>query len=155
VYLPLDKEKLDNLGNLEPRLMVGLEDVDPGNAHTVAHRGGTTAVGISVGMVRQAPGEDVPLDSWSPLLAPAIGGKLQGCGVAVLDVEQEAFAAALIWKRMDPNGHDSSETEVVTEVYKAIKPHLRYFNSARYVDDLANGDLCLTMGYSGDIAQAA
>jgi len=155
VYLPLDKDKLGNLGNLEPRLMAGLEDVDPGNAHTVPYMWGTTGLGINVGMVREALGEDVPLDSWSLLFDPAIVSKLQGCGVAVLDDEQEAFAAALIWKGMDPNGHDSNETEVVTEVYKAIKPHLRYFNSARYMDDLANGDLCLTMGYSGDIAQAA
>ncbi|HLS84068.1 MAG TPA: polyamine ABC transporter substrate-binding protein [Arenimonas sp.] len=155
VYLPLDKAQLPNLANLDPGIVASLQDVDPGNAYTVPYFWGTTGLGINIGKVTEALGEDAALDSWSLLFDPATVGKLANCGVSVLDDEQEAFAAALIWKGMDPNGHDSGESQVVAEVYKAIKPHLRYFNSGRYMDDLANGDLCLAMGYSGDIAMAA
>src|SRR5690606_3869283 len=155
VYLPLDKAQLPNLANLDPGIVASLQDVDPGNAYTVPYFWGTTGLGINIGKVTEALGEDAALDSWSLLFDPATVGKLANCGVSVLDDEQEAFAAALIWKGMDPNGHDRGESQVVAEVYKAIKPHLRYCNSGRYMDDLANGGLCLAMGYSGDIAMAA
>ncbi|KAA2285608.1 polyamine ABC transporter substrate-binding protein [Arenimonas fontis] len=155
VYRPLDKDRLSNLDNLDPRLMAGLRDVDPGNAHTLPYMWGTTGLGINLAKVREALGEDVPLDSWSLLFDPVNAEKLAGCGISVLDDEQEAFAAALIWKGMDPNAVTGREVELVTQAYQAIKPHIRYFNSSRYIDDLANGDLCLAMGYSGDVAMAA
>lgn len=151
VYAPLDKSRLSNLGNLDAGLMQGLEDVDPGNAHALPYMWGTTGLGINVAKVKQVLGEDAPLDSWSLLFDPANAAKLAACGISVLDDEQEAFAAALIWKGMDPNALTGNETQVVTDVYAAIRPHVRYFNSSKYIDDLANGDICLAMGYSGDV----
>lgn len=151
VYAPLDKSKLANLGNIDPALMQGLQDVDPGNAHAVPYMWGTTGLGINVAKVKEALGEDVPLDSWALLFDPANAEKLAGCGISVLDDEQEAFAAALIWKGRDPNGIAGDETQLVSDAYAAIRPHVRYFNSSKYIDDLANGDICLAMGYSGDV----
>jgi putrescine transport system substrate-binding protein len=151
VYAPLDKSRLSNLGNLDAGLMQGLQDVDPGNAHALPYMWGTTGLGINVAKVKQVLGEDAPLDSWSLLFDPANAAKLAACGISVLDDEQEAFAAALIWKGMDANALTGNETQVVTDVYAAIRPHVRYFNSSKYIDDLANGDICLAMGYSGDV----
>ncbi|KFN47447.1 hypothetical protein N790_01695 [Arenimonas malthae CC-JY-1] len=151
VYAPLDKSKLSNLGNLDAGLLQGLQDVDPGNVHALPYMWGTTGLGINVAKVKEVLGEDAPLDSWSLLFDPANAEKLAACGISVLDDEQEAFAAALIWKGMDANALTGAETQAVTDAFAAIRPHVRYFNSSKYIDDLANGDLCLAMGYSGDV----
>lgn len=155
VYAPLDKARLTNYGNLDPTLLASLADVDPGNAHTVPYLWGSTGLGINVAKVRQALGEEVALDSWDLLFDPAHAAKLASCGISVLDDEQEAFAAALLWKGRDANGQAGDETRVVSDVYAAIRPHIRYFSSSRYIEDLANGDLCLAMGYSGDVFMAS
>lgn len=151
VYAPLDKSRLSNLGNLDADLLQGLQDVDPGNAHALPYMWGTTGLGINVAKVKEVLGEDAPLDSWSLLFDPANAEKLAACGISVLDDEQEAFAAALIWKGMDANALTGAETQAVTDAFAAIRPHVRYFNSSKYIDDLANGDICLAMGYSGDV----
>lgn len=155
LYARLDKSKLPNLANLDLGQLAGLQDVDPGNEHVVPYMWGTTGLGINVAKVKEALGEDAPLDSWSLLFDPANAEKLAACGIAVLDDEQETFAAALIWKGRDPNALTGDETQVVSEAYGGIRPHIRYFHSSRYIDDLANGDVCIAMGYSGDIFQAA
>lgn len=154
IYAPLDKTLLPNLSNIDPTLQAALADVDPGNAHAVPYMWGTTGIGINVGKVREALGEDATLDSWSLLFDPANAAKLAKCGVSVLDDDQETFSAALIWLRQDPNSQDPAQIEAVKQAYAAIRPHIRYFNSSKYIDDLANGDLCLAMGYSGDVFQA-
>jgi putrescine transport system substrate-binding protein len=151
VYAPLDKAALTRYANLDPALLQGLQDVDPGNAHTVPYMWGTTGLGINVAKVREALGDDVPLDSWNLLFDPANAAKLAACGISVLDDEQEAFAAALIYRGRDPNALTGDETQVVVDTYAPVRQHIRYFNSSKYIDDLANGDLCLVMGYSGDV----
>lgn len=154
VYAPIDRATLKNYGNLDPTLLEGLQDVDPGNAHTVPYMWGTTGLGINVAKVREALGPDVPLDSWALLFDPANASKLAACGISVLDDEQETFGAALLFRGRDPNALSGDETQLVTDTYAAVRPHIRYFNSSKYIDDLANGDLCLVMGYSGDVFQA-
>ena len=155
VYLPLDKSKLRRYPNLDLTMLAGLTDVDPGNAHIVPYMWGTTGLGINVPKVKAALGDDVALDSWSLLFDPANAAKLASCGIAMLDDEQEAFGAALIYLGRDPNAHGGDEIDAVKGVFAAVRPHIRYFNSSKYIDDLANGDLCLAVGYSGDVFQAA
>jgi putrescine transport system substrate-binding protein len=151
IYAPIDKAKLSNYGNLDADLLAGLVDVDPGNTHTVPYMWGTTGLGINVAKVKEILGEDAPLDSWALLFDPANAAKLAECGISVLDDEQEAFAAALIYRGRDANALTGDETQVVTDTYAGVREHIRYFNSSKYIDDLANGDLCLAMGYSGDV----
>ena len=154
LYAPLDKSQLPNLAHMDPDIMEGLTDIDPGNAHVVPYMWGTTGLGINVARVREALGAEAPLDSWGLLFDPANAAKLASCGIHVLDDDQEAFGAALIWLGRDPNAGAADEIEAVREVYAAIRPHIRTFNNAEYKDALANGDACLVMGYSGDIGQA-
>jgi putrescine transport system substrate-binding protein len=155
VYRPLDRAKLDGYDRLDPAMLAGLTDVDPGNAHIVPYMWGTTGLGINVEKARAALGEGVALDSWALLFDPANAEKLAACGIAMLDDEQEAFGAALIAQGRDPNAHGADEIDAVKQAFAAIRPHIRYFNSSKYIDDLANGDLCLAVGYSGDVFQAA
>lgn len=155
LYQPIDRARLSNYGNLDPQLLAGMTDADPENKHLVPYMWGTTGLGINVAKVREALGEDAALDSWSLLFDPANAEKLAGCGISVLDDEQEAFAAALIWKGRDPNRTDGDEIETVQQVYAGIRPHIRSFNNSQYINDLATGETCIAMGYSGDVAQAA
>ena len=154
LYMPLDKTKLPNLQHLDPDIMEGLADIDPGNRYVVPYMWGTTGLGVNVAQVRAALGPDAPLDSWDLLFDPANAEKLASCGITVLDDDQEAFGAALIWMGRDPNAGSPDEIEAVRQAYAAIRPHIRTFNNAEYKDALANGDACLVMGYSGDIGQA-
>jgi putrescine transport system substrate-binding protein len=154
LYAPLDKAQLPNLGNIDPAILQGLTDVDPGNAHVVPYMWGTTGIGFNVGKVREILGAEAPLDSWALLFDPTIASKLAACGIAVLDDEQEGFSAALLYAGRDPNGVGGDEVTVVEQTFAAVRPHIRYFNSSRYIDDLANGEICVAMGYSGDVLQA-
>ena len=154
IYAPLDKSKLTHLSDIDPALLKALNDVDPGNAHSVPYMWGTTGLGINVAKVKEALGENAALDSWSLLFDPANAEKLAKCGISVLDDDQETFAAALMWRGVDPNSQDPAQIETVKSAYAPIHSSIRYFNSSKYIDDLANGDLCLAMGYSGDVLQA-
>ncbi|WP_256646688.1 polyamine ABC transporter substrate-binding protein [Thermomonas paludicola] len=155
LYLPLDKAKLPNLAHLDPAILQGLTDLDPGNTHIVPYMWGTTGLGINVGKVKAVLGDSAPIDSWNLLFDPANAAKLAKCGISVLDDDQEAFGAALIWKGKDPNAGAADEIDTVKQVYAAIRPYIRTFNNAEYKDALANGDVCVAMGYSGDILGAA
>lgn len=154
LFAPLDKALLPHWSHLDPDVLAGLADIDPGNAHVVPYMWGTTGLGINVEKVQAALGADAPIDSWALLFDPANAAKLASCGIHVLDDEQEAFGAALIWLGKDPNAGAEGDIELVKQAYAAIRPHVRTFNNAAYKDALANGDACVVMGYSGDIGQA-
>lgn len=154
LYAPLDKAKLPHWSHLDADVLAGLADIDAGNAHVVPYMWGTTGLGVNVEKVQAALGADAPLDSWALLFDPENAEKLASCGIHVLDDDQEAFGAALIWLGKDPNAGVADEIELVKQAYAAIRPHIRTFNNAAYKDALANGDACLVMGYSGDIGQA-
>ena len=154
LFAPLDKALLPHWSHLDQDVLAGLADIDPGNAHVVPYMWGTTGLGINVEKVQAALGADAPIDSWALLFDPANAAKLASCGIHVLDDEQEAFGAALIWLGKDPNAGAEGDIELVKQAYAAIRPHVRTFNNAAYKDALANGDACVVMGYSGDIGQA-
>jgi putrescine transport system substrate-binding protein len=154
IYQPLQKELLGNLHQLDPSIMAGLTDVDPGNRHVLPYLWGTTGLGINVERVRAALGDDAVLDSWQLLFDPPTAAKLADCGIAVLDDPQDAVGAALLALGRDPNGSSEDDLQQAQASFDAIRPHIRYFHSSRYVDDLADGSLCLAMGYSGDVHQA-
>lgn len=154
LYLALDKSRLPNWPNLSPAVLKALDDVDPGNAHLVPYMWGTTGLGYNVAKVRERLGDSQSLDTWGLLLDPAIVSKLKDCGVGVLDDQQEGFAAALIYQGKDPNGVGGGEIDAVKAAFAPVRPSIRYFNSSKYIDDLANGEICLAMGYNGDVLQA-
>lgn len=153
-YASLDKSKLPALSNIDPAIMSGLGDVDPGNQYIVPYMWGTTGLGINAKKVREILGEDAVLDTWSLLFDPEISKKLADCGISVLDDKQEGFAAALIYRQRDPRAYGEDENEVVHQTFSAVSPYIRMFDSETYIDNLANGELCLALGFSGDIFQA-
>jgi putrescine transport system substrate-binding protein len=115
---------------------------------------GTTGIGYNVAKVRERLGEDFPLDSWNLLFDPAVAAKLKDCGIALLDDEQEGFGAALVHLGRDPNGVGGGEIDAASALFAQVRPFVRYFHSSKYIDDLANGEICIAMGYNGDVLQA-
>jgi putrescine transport system substrate-binding protein len=155
LFLPFDKSKLPNLVNMDPDVMASTAAHDPDNTHAVDYMWGTTAIGYNVAKVTEALGG--PIDSWDAVFKPENLAKLQECGVNILDAPAEVMATALNYLGLDPNSESTDDLKKAEELLLSIRPYVRTFNSSQYIDDLGNGEICLSIGYSGDvfIAQAA
>ncbi len=154
VFQKLDKSKLPNLANLDGTIMDNVAAYDPGNEHAVVYLWGTTGIGYNEGKVAERLGDSAPTDSWELLMNPEIVSKLADCGVSVLDAPTEVIPAAMKYLGIDPKSTNPEDFKKAADHLTKIKPHVRYFHSSQYINDLANGDTCLAMGWSGDVFQA-
>ena len=155
VFQPLDKSKLPNLSHLDAELMGRLTTVDPDNAHAVPFLWGTTGIGYNPDMVAAVLGEDAPVDSWDMLFKEENISKLASCGVNLLDAADEILPVVLNYLHLDPNSKDMADYKgPVSDLMKNIRPHITKFHSSNYINDLANGDICFAVGWSGDILMA-
>jgi len=155
VYQPLNKDLLPNLKNMDPDLMERAAAYDPGNEHSVVYMWGTVGIGYNVEAVRERLGEDVPVDSWSIIFDPEIASKFADCGLTLLDSKTDMLETALNYLGFDPNSKDADELEKAKDLLLGIRPYVRYFSSSQYISDLANGEVCMSVGFSGDIFIAA
>ncbi len=151
VYLPLDKSKLPNLENMDPELMAKAAAYDEDNAHSVIYMWGTTGLGYNVEKVAERLGEDAPTDSWSLILDPANAEKLADCGISLLDSPTDMLPSVLAWLGREPTSSEPEDLEAAAEALTAIRPYVRYFHSSQYINDLANGEICVAVGFSGDV----
>ena len=151
LILPLDKSKLTNLGNLDPAVMATAAGQDPDNAHGVPYMINTIGYGYNTAKVTEALGADAPVDSWDLIFKPEFAEKLQSCGIALLDSPSEVTGIALHYLGLDPNSESEEDLAKAEALLNSIKPYIRYFHSSQYIDDLGNGEICLALGYSGDI----
>ncbi len=153
MYLPLDKEKLPNLKNMDPQLMAKGALHDPGNAHGVIYLWGTNGIGYNEKMVKQLL-PDAPLDSWRMVFDPKVASKVAKCGISVLNSPAEMMRAVFSYLGKDPNSQKPEDLAEGEAVLLKIKPYIRSINSSEYIDALANGELCVAVGYNGDVMQA-
>jgi putrescine transport system substrate-binding protein len=157
-YLPLDKSKLPNLKNLDPRIVALAATADPGNRHGVPYLWSVTGIGYNVAKVARALGEPqgggVPRDSLALLFDPALAQKLAGCGIELLDTPQEVVPAALADLGIAPTSRDLVDLDRAMALLARVRPYIRRFHSSQYINDLAAGDICVALGYSGDVIQA-
>jgi putrescine transport system substrate-binding protein len=154
LFLPIDKAKLKNYGNLDPQILAAAANADPGNTFGVPYMWGTTGLGYNAAKVKAALGDAAPVDSLKLLFDPDNAKKLSACGIEVLDTPQELFPAALLYAGRDPLGRSAADIAKAVEILGAIRPYIRKFHSSEYINDLANGDVCVVFGYSGDVVQA-
>ncbi|SFX06978.1 polyamine ABC transporter substrate-binding protein [Marinospirillum alkaliphilum] len=156
-FAKLDHSKLPNMKHLDPVLMKQLADVGASSDYAIPYLWGTNGFGYNEARVLSILGEDAPVDSWALLFDPAITAKLAagGCGISMLDSGEEMLPAALAYLGMNPNSNETRDLEKAAEVISKVRRHVTYFHSSRYISDLANGEICVAAGYSGDIFQAA
>ena len=153
IYQKLDKSKLTHYGNLDTGILASLSDIDTGNAYLVPYMWGTTGIGYNVKKVTEILGE-MPKDTWKLVFDPATVKKLSACGVTLMDDPTEVLVAARAYLGKDTADFSSAAIQEATDVVSAVRSNIKYFHSSQYINDLANGDICVAHGYSGDILQA-
>jgi putrescine transport system substrate-binding protein len=153
-FQKLDKSKLTNLGNMWDVISERTNTYDPGNEYSINYMWGTTGIGVNLGKVAEVLGENAPIGSLSLILDPANMEKLASCGVHFLDAPTEIIPAALAYAGMDPDAKDDAALAKAEEVLMAVRPYVQKFHSSEYINALANGDICVAFGWSGDILQA-
>ncbi len=153
VFQPLDISQLANIGNMDETIMARVSQWDPDNTYAVNYMWGTTGFGYNTEKVAARDAE-APTGSWRMLFDPEVVAKFADCGVYVMDEPDEVIPAVLNYLGEDPNSHDTDVIASAEPVLLAIRPHVRRFHNSAQINDLANGDICLTMGWSGDMLQA-
>ncbi len=158
VFQKLDKSKLSNLGNVWPDIARRLATYDPGNQYAVNYMWGTTGIGYNVKKAREALKADGPVEaamaSWDIVFKPENLARFKSCGVHMLDSSDDILPAALHHLGLNPNTTQQAELEKAADLLTKIRPNVRKFNSSEYLNALATGEICLIVGWSGDIKQA-
>ncbi len=154
IYQPLNKDLLPNMSNMDPQLMGLAGAFDPGNVHSVIYLWGTTGIGYNTEAVKARLGEEYVVDSWSLIFDPEKAALFQDCGIAWLDTPKELMPAAMRYLGLDPKSTSEADFNAATELLLSVRPFVRYFHSSQYISDLANGEICLAVGWSGDVLQA-
>ena len=153
-FQPLDYAKLSNSDNIWDVIQARTEAYDPGGAHAINYMWGTTGLGVNVGKVTEALGEDAPINSLALVFDPANMEKLADCGVYFLDAPTEVIPAALTYLGLDPTSTDKGDIEKAGAVLEAVRPYVKKFHSSEYISALASGEICVAIGWSGDVLQA-
>jgi putrescine transport system substrate-binding protein len=153
VFQKLDKSKLPNISNMWDVIQERTASYDPGNEYSINYMWGTTGIGYNVKKVKEALGID-KVDSWDVFFKPEMISKLADCGVYVLDQSSDIIPTALHYLGLDPNSTNPDDIAKAEELMLSIRPHIRKFHSSEYINALANGDICLAVGWSGDVFQA-
>jgi putrescine transport system substrate-binding protein len=154
IFQKLDKTKLKNLGNVWPEVASRLAAYDPSNQYAVNYMWGTTGIGFNVKAVRERLGLDAKIDSWDIVFKPDNLAKFRDCGIHMLDSADDIIPAALHFLGLNPNSNDPKDLERAADLLAKIRPLVRKFHSSEYLNALAGGEICLVVGWSGDIKQA-
>jgi putrescine transport system substrate-binding protein len=152
-YLPLDKKLLPNLGSLDPILMSRAALYDPGNAYGVVNTWGTFGIGYNEKMVTQTL-SNTTLKSWHLIFDPAFATRLAKCGINILDNSAAVVRLVLNYLNRNPNAPTPQDLADAEAALAKIRPYIRTIDSSNYIEALANGDICIALGYNGDVIQA-
>jgi len=150
LFRPLDRETLPNYAHLDPAILAALTAHDPDNRHVVPYLWGTTGIGYNVAAVAERL-PDAPLGSWDLLFDPEVVAQLADCGVALVDAPSEVFPAALHYLGLPVDTAAPNEIAAAEALLMQVRPYIRYFHSSQYINDLANGEICVAFGWNGDV----
>ncbi len=154
VFQKLDKARLPNLANLWPEISQRLATYDPGNQYAVNYMWGTTGIGYNARKARDVLGPNGAIDSWDIVFKPENLAKFKDCGVHFLDSSDDILAAALHYLGLDPNSSNEADLQKAADLVTKLRPYVRKFHSSEYLNSLASGEICLVVGFSGDIKQS-
>jgi putrescine transport system substrate-binding protein len=154
IFQKLDKSKLPNLANAWPAVTARLAVYDPGNLYAANYMWGTTGIGYNVKTVEKILGTGAKIDSWDIVFKPDNLAKFKDCGIHMLDSADDILPAALSYLGLDPNSTKQADLDKAADLASKIRPYVRKFHSSEYLSGLATGEICLVVGWSGDIKQA-
>ena len=151
-YQKIDKSLIPNYKNLNPELMKLMEGVDPSHEYAVPFYWGTNTFAINTERVKKALGTDkLPDNQWDLVFNPEYTSKLKQCGISYLDSAAEIYPMVLNYMGKNPNSNDTEDIKAATELLKKNRPNIKRFTSSGFIDDLARGDTCVTIGFGGDL----
>ncbi len=153
VFQKLDKAKIPNISNIDPVLLKATEAFDPGHDYSVPYFWGTVGIGYNVDKIKERM-PDAPLDSWDLVLKPDVVAKFKDCGVTMLDAPSDILQSVLIYLGKDPHSEKPEDYAEVEKTLLAVRPNIKYFHSSSYINDIANGEICLAIGWNGDFSIA-
>ena len=153
VFQKLDKSKIPNTQYEWPEVYQRVAIYDPGNEYAMNWMWGTTGVGYNEAKIKERM-PDAPVNSLDMVFKPEIISKFKDCGIYVLDSAEDILPVALNYLGIDPNTSNPDELKKAEELITAIRPNIKKFHSSEYINALANGDICMALGWSGDIIQA-
>jgi putrescine transport system substrate-binding protein len=154
VFQKLDKSKLPNLANIDPVIMKATDAFDPGHEYSVPYFWGTVGIGYNIDKVKAAMPDGAPTDSWDLILKPEVVAKFKDCGVTMLDAPSDVMQSVLIYLGKDPHSDKAEDYAEVQKTLTAVRPYIKYFHSSSYINDIANGEICVALGWNGDFAIA-
>jgi putrescine transport system substrate-binding protein len=154
VYQPLDRDLIPNLAGLDPDLVAKAARADTADEHGAIYLWGTSGLGFNRGMIRERLGPDAVTDSWALLFDPANASRLADCGISMLDSGSEVVPLVLAYLGLPPDSTAPDHLAAAEATLAAIRPYLRAFDSETYADALADGSICLALGWSGDVVGA-
>ena len=150
-FRPVDRSKLPNWKNLDPRVVEIYARYDPGNRYAVPYLHAINGFAYNVDMVR-AWMPDAPVDSLDMLFRPDVVSRFAGCGVTFLDSPEDVLQLALRYLHLDPNSTRAEDYQAAEKLVMAVRPYIKTFDSSDYLNGLANGDYCVAMSWSSDYA---
>ncbi len=154
IFRKLDKSQLPNLKYAWPEIAKQLAVYDPGKQYAINYMWGTTGIGYNVQAVKRILGPEGAIDSWDYIFNPEKIAKFNSCGIHLLDSSDDIMSAGLHYLHLDPNTSESGDLNKVTDLLLKIRPYIRKFHSSEYLNALATGEICLVVGFSGDVKQA-
>jgi putrescine transport system substrate-binding protein len=153
VFRKLDKTRLPNLKNLDPEVLRQSERFDPGHQYGVNYFRSTMGVGYNAEKIA-AIMPNAPVDSLAMVFDPTVIRHFTKCGVMFVDAPDEVVNTTLLYLDRKPNSDRPEDLAAAEKVLQGVRPYIRYIDTAKYIEDLANGEVCLVLGWSGDVAQA-
>ena len=150
-YREIDKSKIPNYSNIDPELLKQMEQVDPGNKYAVPYFWGINTLAINEAKVKAALGDKWPENEWDLVFNPEYTAKLKHCGISFFDSPTEQYPLALKYLGKNPNSEEAADIEAATDLMRKVRGDIKRFTSSGYIDDMASGNLCVAIGYGGDL----
>lgn len=151
-YQEIDKSLIPNYNNLDPELLTMMAQVDPGNKYAIPYFWGINTLAINQDMVKKALGTDtLPENEWDLVFNPTFTNKLKSCGISIFDSPTEQLPLVLKYMGKDPNSENPQDLQAAVDLLKTLRPDIKRFSSSGYIDNLAKGELCVAVGYGGDL----
>ncbi len=154
-YQDMDLSRIQNASNQDPEIQAQADRMVGSNSAGLVYMWGSTGIAYNEDMVAERLGDDAPTDSWSLILDPANAAKLEDCGIAILDAPTDVLPNVMTYLGYPGTSMEKSHFEAAGDALSAIRPYLRYINSSQSINDIANGDICAAIMWSGDAFQAA
>lgn len=153
IFMPLDRKRLTNWHLIDPLILSRLAEYDPGNLHVAPYMWGSTGFAYNVDMIRERM-PDAPVNSADMIFDPKVVSHFADCGVSFLDSPTDVIPMAMIYLGKNPDSIDPADLEAAKNLIESVRPYIKYFSSARMLQDLPNREVCIAMSWSGDYAQA-